>query len=67
MRPGEIGAAGSAQVGSCEEAKRGELLALATHNESVQENAVQASKKPNILVIWGDDIGLATSVRIATD
>ncbi len=59
LRPSEIGALGAPKVGSCEEAKREELLALATHNESVQGNASQAGKKPNILVIWGDDIGIS--------
>jgi arylsulfatase len=30
---------------------------LAAHNNAVAERAEQAGKKPNILVIWGDDIG----------
>src|SRR5947209_5901463 len=32
------------------------LLALAARNEVVPENAAQEGKKPNILVIFGDDI-----------
>jgi hypothetical protein len=36
---------------------RGSMLALAEHKESVAEVASQAGKKPNILVIFGDDIG----------
>lgn len=38
-------------------AARQELLALAAHNRAVETRAVQTGKKPNILVIWGDDIG----------
>jgi arylsulfatase len=33
------------------------MLALAAHNHTVAEHTKQAGKKPNILVIWGDDIG----------
>ena len=33
------------------------LTALVTHNNKVEEAAAQSGKKPNILVIWGDDIG----------
>src|SRR4051812_17758847 len=36
---------------------RGTLLALAERNEAVAANAAQDNKKPNILIIWGDDIG----------
>jgi len=35
----------------------GQLLALAARNEAVAAAAAQAGKKPNILVIFGDDIG----------
>ena len=53
--------AGTAVIGetSCSpsELNRGTLLALASHNEVVAENAAQTGKKPNILVIFGDDIG----------
>jgi hypothetical protein len=37
--------------------RRGQLLALATRDEAPLATAVQAGKKPNILVIFGDDIG----------
>jgi hypothetical protein len=30
---------------------------LAAHNGAVQEKAADSGKRPNILVIWGDDIG----------
>jgi arylsulfatase len=33
------------------------LPALAAHNAKVSANLAQAGKKPNILIIWGDDIG----------
>jgi arylsulfatase len=35
--------------------KSGVLLAM--HNGAVQQNAADSGKKPNILVLWGDDIG----------
>src|ERR1700677_2578747 len=34
-------------------------IALATHNSEVEEKAEKSGKKPNILVIWGDDIGVS--------
>lgn len=34
-----------------------EKIALAKHNHYVSTNAAQVGKKPNILVIWGDDVG----------
>lgn len=39
------------------EVSRGTLLALASHNENAAIAAQQAGTKPNILVIWGDDVG----------
>ena len=30
---------------------------LAAHNSAVQQKTAATGKKPNILVIWGDDIG----------
>jgi len=36
---------------------RGELLALGAHHDAVAARAEKSGKKPNILVIWGDDIG----------
>ena len=35
----------------------GELAALAAHNGNVAAAARQSGKKPNICIIWGDDIG----------
>jgi arylsulfatase len=36
---------------------KGELLALAAHNQQVAAEGASSGKKPNILVLWGDDIG----------
>lgn len=33
-------------------------VALAKHNRLVSTAAAQSSKKPNIIVLWGDDIGV---------
>src|SRR5580692_2340660 len=41
----------------CNIANHGELVALAAHNHQVEAQAAESGKKPNILVIWGDDIG----------
>jgi arylsulfatase A-like enzyme len=42
-----------------EEKSRGERarVLLAAHNSAVQQKTAASGKKPNILVIWGDDIG----------
>src|SRR6202035_5649785 len=40
-----------------EGADRATFLGKATHNETVQAQAAQTGKRPNILIIWGDDIG----------
>ena len=48
----------SSQEPCCAGLDRGDLLALAERNEEVAEKAAQEGKKPNILVIFGDDIGL---------
>ncbi len=34
-----------------------QMLAISTHNNKVEAKARQDGKKPNILVMWGDDIG----------
>ena len=45
--------------GSCEaRLTQSELLKLAQHNQFVSAQAAQAGKKPNIIVLWGDDIGV---------
>jgi arylsulfatase A-like enzyme len=36
---------------------KADQLALASHNQLVAATMMQTGKKPNILVIWGDDIG----------
>jgi hypothetical protein len=33
------------------------MLALATHNRIVVANSAQSGTKPNILIMWADDIG----------
>ncbi len=43
----------------CDATRRGETLALAVHNQKVAADAQKVDKKPNILVIWGDDIGIS--------
>ena len=46
------------QASCCEKSSRDEnLLALANHNQAVAAAAEASGKKPNILCIWGDDIG----------
>lgn len=37
---------------------RTDQVALASHNQLVAASLAQAGKKPNILIIWGDDIGV---------
>ncbi|MDR3638541.1 MAG: arylsulfatase [Isosphaeraceae bacterium] len=49
--------AGPAAASCLNSLDRGQLLALAARNEAVAAEAAQAGKKPNILVIFGDDIG----------
>jgi len=41
----------------CEHLGRDQLVALAVHNEAVAAQAEKSGKKPNICIIWGDDIG----------
>src|SRR5262245_39138207 len=50
-------AAGEAQAACCDGASKGEFVALLNHNTRVAAQAEKDGKKPNILVIWGDDIG----------
>src|SRR5262245_44059218 len=56
--PSEPGLAGTPGPACCDAANKGDLLALAAHNAAVQEKAADSGKKPNILVIFGDDIGI---------
>ncbi len=39
------------------ELKRDALVALAAHNDAAADKAAAEGKKPNILILWGDDIG----------
>jgi arylsulfatase len=50
-------AAQERQAGCCEGLNKGQLVALAIHNERVVAQAQKDGKKPNICIIWGDDIG----------
>src|SRR5579883_81358 len=43
------------------------LAAVNAHNQKVAANAQKDGKKPNILVIWGDDIGQSNIDRIAKE
>jgi arylsulfatase len=45
------------QQGSRDLGGKGRIVALANHNEAVATAAQASGKKPNILVIFGDDIG----------
>ena len=55
------GVSNNTQSGGEAGAQRGispsEQIVLAKHNQYVATTAAQAGKKPNILVIWGDDVG----------
>lgn len=37
---------------------RSDQVALASHNQLVAASLAQSGKKPNIIVLWGDDIGV---------
>src|SRR5262245_13627466 len=54
---GACSEAGEAQPGCCDGVGKGELVALLNHNARVAAQAEKEGTKPNILVIWGDDIG----------
>ncbi len=55
--------------GACEESgaccssglSQDDKVRLVSHNAAVAEASAQSGKKPNILIIWGDDIGFITS------
>ena len=44
-------------AGCCDGVNKDQMVALATHNRNVEANAQTSGKKPNICIIWGDDIG----------
>jgi hypothetical protein len=39
----------------CNGVSKGELVALAAHNQQVAAKGTSSGKKPNILVLWGDE------------
>src|SRR5438874_13296828 len=45
------------QAGCCEGVNKAPLVALANHNERVAVQSTKSGKKPNILILCGDDIG----------
>ncbi|HTI51089.1 MAG TPA: arylsulfatase [Planctomycetaceae bacterium] len=47
----------ASRAGCCADADRNLLLALAEQNAKVAAQAEKTGKKPNICIIWGDDIG----------
>lgn len=53
LLPNPAPAAGDCLEGTNKE----ELLALAAHNQNVAAAAQKSGKKPNICIIWGDDVG----------
>ncbi len=53
-----IAAAQERQNGCCEGVNQGALFTLAAHNHKVAADAQNSGKKPNILIVWGDDIGV---------
>ncbi len=53
----QAAAAPKRPVGCCDGVNRGDFVALAAHNQKVAAEAQQFGKKPNICIIWGDDIG----------
>lgn len=56
-RTDESKSAGETQPGCCDGASKDELLALANHNARVAADSEKSGKKPNICIIWGDDVG----------
>jgi arylsulfatase A-like enzyme len=57
--PGQTPATAAAQPSPpcCEGTNKSDLLVLARHNAEAQAKAEKSGKKPNICIIWGDDIG----------
>ncbi len=52
------GAVAASASGQVESAKAQAVAAVSRHNNEVAANLRSQGKQPNILVIWGDDIGL---------
>ena len=42
---------------ACCDVLKGEQLAMLAHNQAVAAKSQQSGKKPNICIIWGDDVG----------
>jgi arylsulfatase len=57
LRPSGSPANATEPVCSSQGVSKGQLLALATHNQTVATNLARSGRKPNILVMWADDIG----------
>jgi arylsulfatase len=55
--PDLVSPAGQRTEGCCDDASKGAFVALAAHNRNVAADARRSGKKPNICIIWGDDIG----------
>lgn len=53
----ESPSAGQCETGCCEMPPKARLVALAAQNRRVAVQAAKSGKKPNICIIWGDDIG----------
>ncbi|HQR41324.1 MAG TPA: arylsulfatase [Gemmatales bacterium] len=48
----------ASQAGCCSQATTAIPVSIATHNARVSAKMQKDGKKPNILVIWGDDVGV---------
>ena len=48
---------GKREVRNADAIRRQDELRLVSHNQVATAKAAQTGKKPNILIIWGDDIG----------
>src|SRR4051794_26812743 len=57
MIAGRSAASVERPTSSCAGVNKSELLALATHNQAVAAETQASGKRPNICIIWGDDIG----------
>jgi len=54
---GQPAAAVERPAACCGGVHKEELLVLAAHNHRIEAKAQESGKKPNILILWGDDIG----------